>query len=74
MIPKQNFCTVNKVFSYFNFNITLTVHSMAKANLNKSELLVTNFYRSIKAHTYEAQNLHQLKIFPFRPNFTKKYL
>ena len=35
-------------------------HSMARANLNKSEWLVTNiqvYYRSIE----EAQNLHQLK-------------
>ena len=37
-------------------------HSMARANLNKSELQVTNTTAASKyLHTYEAQNLHQLK-------------
>ena len=34
------------------------IHSMARANLNKS---INFYYHSIKVHTQETQNLHQLK-------------
>ena len=43
---------------------------MARANLNKIEWLGDKCYRSIKVHTLEAQNLHQLK----SPFHTKIYL
>ena len=39
--------------------ILLLIHSMARANLKKK--LLNFYYHSIKVHTQEAQNLHQLK-------------
>ena len=39
----------------------ITMHSMARANLNKSKKSLEFYYHSIKGHNQEAQNLHQLK-------------
>ena len=41
---------------------------MARVHLNKSEEFGDSYYRSIKKHTYEAKNLHQLK---FPPSYKK---
>ena len=40
---------------------THPVHSMTRANLNKSKKSLDFYYHSIKVHTQEAQNLYQLK-------------
>ena len=46
---------------------------MARANLNKSKKVLTfTMYHSIKVHTQEAQNLHQLKSPLSDPNLLSK--
>ena len=47
-------------------------HSMARANLNKSKKNLDLYYHSIKVHTQEAQNLHQLKFPLSDPNLPSK--
>ena len=47
-------------------------HSMARANLNKSKKSLDFYYHSIKVHTQEAQNLHQLKSPLSDPNLLSK--
>ena len=51
----------------------LFIHSMAIANLNKSEDFVTNMYHcSIKLSTYlGGPELASIEIPPFRPHFIK---
>ena len=39
----------------------MSIHSMARANLNEIKKSLDFYYHSIKVHIQEAQNLHQLK-------------
>ena len=51
---------------------TAYYHIMARVNLNKSKKSLDFYYQSIKVHTQEAQNLHQLKSPLSDPNFLSK--
>ena len=54
--------------------LPLSVHRMARANLNKSKFFLTFTNQSIRAHTQDAQNLYQLRtLSPFSdPNLLSK--
>jgi hypothetical protein len=51
-----------------SFTVVWPELSLARTNLNKSKKSLDFYYHSIKVHTQEAQNLHQLKSSLSDPN------